>query len=94
MLIKEGSKIKIVEGNDFNGYAINEIIANEDINIENNSYTILLRYEGSDKNNLFESDKIVRVNENNYIIYGYFKDALLVTRYKNNKIAMFESYMD
>ena len=94
MIIKEGSKIKIVEGNDFRGYAVNNIIANEDIDIENNNYTILLRHEGSNINSIFESDKIVRVNEDNYIIYGFFKDALLVTTYKNNNIAMFESYMD
>lgn len=93
MIIKEGSTIKLMAGAS-DGTVLDEIIANEDIEIENNGrgYTILLRTEGYDSNNIFESDEIKKVDEENYIIQGYFKDALLVLRSGRN-FGMYESYM-
>lgn len=96
MIIKEGSKLKIVEGNDKENALIDEIIANEDIEIEGNGegYAILLRTEGHDANSIFESDKIYQVDKTSYVIYGYFKDALLIVKSKNYNPAMYSSYMD
>lgn len=92
MVIKEGSKIKLIEGYDDN-VVIDEIIANEDIEIEGGGYAILIRTEGRDTNNLFESDSIEKVDEENYVIKGFFKDALMIL--KNNKsVGLFQSWMD
>lgn len=95
MVIVEGSKLKIIEINDMNNALIDEIIANEDIEIEGNGggYSILLRTEGQDSNNIFESEKIEKIDEANYTIYGCFKDALLILKSKNNT-SMFNSYLD
>jgi len=96
MIIKEGSKIKLIEGNDNKSSLIDEIIVNEDIEIkkDGNGYAILLRTEGYDNNSLFESDRIEKDNEDNYIVYGYFKDALLIVKEENRNMTMFESWME
>lgn len=96
MLIKEGSKLEIIECNNERDALIGEIIANNDIEIEGNGagYSILLRHDGYDTNCIFESDKIEQDEDGVYQIYGYFKDALLVVQSKGYKPAMFESYMN
>ncbi|MDG6614165.1 hypothetical protein QCF18_15120 [Staphylococcus aureus] len=94
MIIKEGSILNIIDGLDDNNLIIEKIVAQEDIRIENNGegYTFLLRYEGHDRNCIFEADKIVK-KENEFIVKGYFKDAILVIR-DRNKSSMHESYLD
>lgn len=96
MLIKEGSKLRLYDGNDISFPLIDEIIANQDIELEKDGrgYAILLRTEGYDTNNIFESDKIVKISEDTYAIHGYFKDALLIIKSKNHNPDMFESYMN
>lgn len=93
MIIKEGSKIKIMEGNDNKNCIINEIIAQENINFENNGkgYSFLLRNTECQNNCIFEAEKILEVN-GEYIVEGYFKDSILVIedRYGNE---MHESYL-
>ena len=92
MVIKEGSKIKLIEGYDDN-VVIDEIIANEDIEIEGGGYAILIRTEGRDTNNLFESDSIEKVDEENYLIRGFFKDALMIFK-RDKSIGLYQSWMD
>lgn len=94
MIIKEGSRIVLVEGYD-NNIIIDEIRAEYDIEIENNGrgYAVLIRTIGYDTNNLFESDSIEKVDENNYVIRGFFKDALLILK-DGNSIGLYESWMD
>ena len=96
MLIKEGSKLRLFDGNDSLNPLIDGIVTNQDIRIDKDGrgYAILLRTEGQDKNSIFESDKIICLSENNYVIHGYFKDALLIVKCKNYNTAMYESYMD
>lgn len=96
MLIKEGSKLEIYDNNDERNPLIEEIIANEEIELEGTGegYTILLRSEGYDMNSIFESERIKEIGENTYEIYGYFKDALLVVQNKKYKTAIYSSYMD
>ena len=96
MLIKEGSKLRLYDDNNLSCPLIDEIIANQDIEIDKDGrgYTILLRTEGFDTNSIFESDTISKVSENNYFIHGYFKDALLIVNNKNYNPAMYSSYMD
>lgn len=92
MIIKEGSVIKIVDGNDKERPIIDKIITDENINIEGDGskYTFLLRHRDSNENCIFESEKIYKVN-NEYIVEGWFKDAILVlSDKKENK--MYESY--
>ena len=95
MLIREGSKLEIIDCNNERDALIDEIIANNDVEIEGNGkgYTILLRHNGYDTNSIFESDKIEQDEDGIYRIYGYFKDALLVVQSKNHNPAMFDSYM-
>lgn len=94
MLIKEGSIINIVEGLDDSNPILEKIVAQEDISIEGNGngYTFLLRYDGHDRNCIFESEKIIE-KENEFIVKGYFKDAILVIRDRKEK-DMYNSYMD
>lgn len=94
MIIKEGSVIKIVDGNDKERAIIDKIIANEDIRIEDDGskYTFLLRHRDSNDNCIFESEKIYKVN-NEYIVEGWFKDAILVVSDKKES-KMYESYCE
>jgi hypothetical protein len=97
MKIEEGSVLNIFNGSSGSDDNIlaDKIIANEDINIEGDGrgYLFLLRTKGYDSNSTFESDKIEKVGEAEYAIYGYFKDAILVVRDKNC-IVMYQSYMN
>lgn len=92
MIIKEGSKLKLIEGYGDN-IVIDEIIANTDITVEGGRYAILIRVEGSDSNNLFESDSIEKIDEENYVIKGFFKDALMILK-KDKSIGLYQSWMD
>lgn len=94
MIIKEGSILEIHEGFS-DGPIIENIEVNSDIEIENNGngYTFLLRTEGYEENSIFESEKIIKKRENEYIVFGFFKDALLVVDSKNDK-KLYESYLD
>lgn len=96
MIIKEGSKLKIYDNNDLTVPLIDEIIANQDIKIENSGkgYEILLRHERYSTNSIFECDRIEKISKDTYEIYGYFKDALLVVKSDNYNPAMYNSYMD
>ena len=78
MLIKEGSKVKLIDWNDINRPVLEEIIVQEDFNFENEGYTFLLATRGDTFNAIFESDKIEQVEDNEFIAKGYFKDAILV----------------
>ena len=94
VIIKEGSNLMLIEGyND--DIVIDEIIAQSDIEIENKGYgyAILIRVEGRDTNNLFESDRIEKVDEENYIIRGFFKDALMILK-RGNSVGMYKTWMD
>lgn len=81
MIIKEGSRIKLIERYD-NNVIIDEIIANEDIEVSG-GHAILIRVEDCNSHNLcrlcicfrFEIDSIKQVDEENYLIRGFFKDA-------------------
>ena len=94
MIIKEGSIIKIVDKNDIDRAVIDKIIAQQDIEIEEDGsgYSFLLRHRESNENCIFESDKIYKSNKE-YIVEGYFKDAILVIsdKYENE---MYESYTE
>lgn len=94
MIIKEGSKLKLIEGYD-NNIIIDEIVAEYDIEIENHGrgYAIMIRTKGYDTNNLFESDSIEKIDEENYIIKGFFKDALLLLK-QSKSVGMYQSWMD
>ncbi|AGK97388.1 hypothetical protein [Clostridium pasteurianum] len=96
LIIEEGSKIKIFDNNTPESPLIDEIIANQDIQIEGTGegYTILLRTENYHSNSIFESEKIEKISEGNYEVYGYFKDALLVFTDRNRDIGMYQSYMN
>jgi len=96
MLIKEGSKLRLFDDNYTSYPLIDEITANEDIEIDKDGrgYSILLRKEGQDTNSIFESDTISRISEGNYFIHGYFKDSLLVVKRKGYSPAMYGSYMN
>ena len=94
MIIKEGSIIKIVDKNDIARAIINKIVAQQDIVIEGDGseYTFLLRHRECNENCIFESEKIYK-SDKEYIVEGYFKDAILVIedKYENE---MHGSYMD
>lgn len=92
MLIKEGSKVKLIDWNDVDRPVLDEIIVQEDINFENEEYTFLLAARGRTFNAIFETDKIAKVNDNEFIAKGYFKDAVLVISDKTEN-SMYESYM-
>lgn len=92
MLIKEGSKVKLIDWNDTNRPVIEEIIVQEDINFESEGYIFLLATRGETFNSIFETDKIEKVNDNEFIAKGYFKDAVLVLSDKGENY-MYESYM-
>ncbi|EOU1808283.1 hypothetical protein IZT13_002867 [Clostridium perfringens] len=94
MVIKEGSIINIVEGLDDSNPIIEKIVAQEDINIDGNGkgYTFILRCEGNEENSIFVADEIIKKG-NEYIVKGYFKDAILVFRDRNES-SMYESYLD
>lgn len=91
MIIKEGSNIKLITGNDI---LVEKIVAQEDIEFENSGsgYSFLLRVEGSEENTIFESEKVLLVDEE-YIVTGYFKDSVLVIKNKNGN-EMHESYLE
>lgn len=91
MIIKEGSKIKIIDKN-YQDIIVDEIISQQDIEIEGDGsgYSFLLRHRECNENCIFESDKIYKANEE-YIIEGYFKDAILVIADKYENL-MYESY--
>ncbi|GEM_PF-3127940 len=92
MLIKEGSKVKLIDWNDINRPVLEEIIVQEDIKFENEGYTFLLATRGGTFNAIFESDKIEQKSDNEFIAKGYFKDAVLVLSDKGENY-MYESYM-
>lgn len=92
MLIKEGSKVKLIDWNDTNRPVIEEIIVREDINFESEGYIFLLATRGDTFNSIFESDKIEQVGDDEFIAKGYFKDAVLVLSDKGENY-MYESYM-
>lgn len=92
MIIKEGAKLKLIQGYGDNAL-IDEITAQEDIEVIGGEYAILLRHEGLDTNNLFESDSIEKIDEENYIIKGFFKDALMILK-RDNSIGLYQSWMD
>lgn len=95
MIIKEGSKITIVDNNMPYSPIIDEIITQDDIDIENETgegYIFLLRHEDSKESSIFEAEKINKT-ENGYVVEGYFKDAILVLKNKESKL-MYNSYMD
>jgi len=96
LIIKEGSSIKIIECNNISSPLIDEIIANEDIEVEGNGkgYSMLLRNQGYDTNNLFETESIIEEKDGSFKVFGYFKDALLVVKSNNCNPAMYSSYMD
>ncbi|GAA0071736.1 hypothetical protein UT300003_32610 [Clostridium sardiniense] len=93
MIIKAGSKIKITDGFYNKNCIIDEIIAQEDINFENDGkgYSFLLRNSESNSNSIFVADKIEKLRDC-YVIEGCFKDSILVIedRYGNE---MHESYL-
>lgn len=94
MIIKEGSIIKIIDKNDIARAIIDKIVAQQDIDIEGDGseYTFLLRHRACNENCIFESGKIYK-SDKEYIVEGYFKDAILVIedKYENE---MHGSYMD
>ena len=92
MLIKEGSKVKLIDWNDINRPVLKEIIVQEDLNFENEGYTFLLANKGDTFNAIFESDKIEQVKDNEFIVKGYFKDAVLILSDKGENY-MYDSYM-
>ncbi len=92
MLIKEGSKVKLIDWNDINRPVLEEIIVQEDIKFENEGYTFLLATRGGTFNAIFESDEIEQISGNEFIVKGYFKDAVLVLSDKGENY-MYESYM-
>ena len=92
MLIKEGSKVKLIDWNDVDRPVLDEIIVQEDINFENEGYTFLLATRGGTFNAVFETDKIEKVNDNEFVAKGYFKDAILVLSDKGDNY-MYKSYM-
>lgn len=85
MLIKEGSLINIIQSGT---ETIATVTAHEDMEINGigNGYTIL--FSGGD-GSIFESDIIIEKSKNEYVIVGYWKDALQV---KDN--TLFKSYTD
>lgn len=93
MIIKEGSIIKIVDKNDVNRAVVDKIVAQQDIEIEDSGrgYSFLLRHRECNANYIFESDKIYSSDEE-YIVEGYLKDAILVISDKYSD-EMHESYM-
>lgn len=92
MVIKEGSIIKILDMNDISMSVVGKIKAVEDISIEDNDrYTFLLRHRDCKENCIFESEKIY-IKDDEYVVEGYFKDAILVVSDKYG-IEMHESYM-
>jgi len=92
MLIKEGSKVKLMGWEDINRPILEEIIVQEDINFENDNHTFLLATRGGTFNAIFESDKIEQISDNEFTAKGYFKDAALVLSDKGENY-MYESYM-
>lgn len=92
MLIKEGSRVKLIDWNDVSRPVLEEIVVQEDINFKNEEYTFLLATRGGTFNSIFESDKIEQVSDNEFIAKGYFKDAVLVVSHKGENF-MYESYM-
>lgn len=95
MIIKEGSIIKIVDKNNINRAIVDKIIAQQDIEIKSSGsgYSFLLRHRERNENCIFESDKIYSSN-NEYIVEGYFKDALLVISDECYENIMYESYIE
>lgn len=93
MIIKEGSIINIIDKDDTSMSVVEKIVAQEDIEIEDNEsgYTFILRHRECKENCIFESDKIYK-KDNRYIVEGYFKDAILVVSDKHGT-EMYESYM-
>lgn len=94
MIIKEGEIIKVVDKNDIERAVVDKIVSQEDITIEGDGrgYTFLLRNRECKENCIFESDKIYNSN-GEYIVEGYFKDAILVIADKFGD-EMHDSYMD
>ena len=95
MIIPEGSIIQIYDNNDRESTNIDDVIANMDIElVDGENYTMLCRDERSNHSAIFETSNIIHVRvTDEYKIYGYFKDALLISRNKNYN-AMLQTYMD
>lgn len=94
IIIKESDVLSIVDI-DSGDYAFaKDIIAQEYIGISNNGegYLFLLRYEKPDKNFIFQSKVIEKINDG-FLIKGYFKDTMIVnvSKYENSLI---ESCLD
>lgn len=87
MWIEEGSKIKIFEGYS-SKLPVFEIEADEDIQVDGKgeNYTILLS-DGA--GSVFLTNEIKQVSENEYAVYGWFKDCFYI---KGKK--MYDSYMN
>lgn len=93
MIIKEDAIIKIVDKNDIERAVVDKIVSQEDITIDGDGrgYTFLLRNRACEENCIFEADKIYNSN-GEYIVEGYFKDAILVISDKWGN-EMHDSYM-
>lgn len=95
MIIEEGSVIKIVDKNDIDRAIVDKIVAQHDIDIEDDGsgYSFLLRHRECNENCIFESDKVYKTN-GEYIVEGYFKDAILVLsdKYGNEMYASYTAY--
>lgn len=94
MIIKEGSIINIIDGLDDNNPIVEKIVSQEDINIDGNGkgYTFILRCEGNEENSIFVADEIIKKG-NEYIVKGYFKDAILVA-WDKHEAYMYNSYLE
>lgn len=95
MIIPEGSVIQIYDNNDRKSTIIDDVIANIDIEIaDGENYTMLCKDEKSNHVAIFETTDVFHIyGTDEYKMYGYFKDALLIRRNKNYN-AMFQTYMD
>ena len=92
LIIEEGSVIKIIDKNDIDRAVVDKMIVQHDIEIEDNGSgcCFLLRHRECNENCIFESDKIYKTDKE-YVVEGYFKDAILVIADKYENV-MYESY--
>lgn len=93
MLIKEGSVIKLLDYSDLNRPVYKQITAQEDINFKSQGYTFLLAHRGGTFNAIFESEEVEQINESEFVVKGYFKDAVLILTDREES-SMYESYMN
>lgn len=93
MLIKEGSTIKLLDYSDLDRPVYEQITAQEDINFNSQGYTFLLAHRGGTLNAIFESEEVEQINESEFVIKGYFKDAILILTDREES-SMYESCMN